>query len=73
LADGTNCHLFRNKAHTGEFDGLRLDNMPCIVPDTKHLAAMPNALPYFQPPKIRRMRGASNKTTSILPSKSMVK
>ncbi len=52
---------------------LPLDNMPCLVPDTKQIAAIPNALTYYHPPKIGRMPGTGNKTTSILPPKSMVK
>ncbi len=52
---------------------LPQDNMPCIVPDVSNIAPIPNASSYFQVPKIGRMPGTGNKTTSILPPKSMVK
>ncbi len=38
---------------------LPQDGMPCIVPDTKHLVHMPNALPYFRPPQYGQIPNAT--------------
>ncbi len=46
---------------------LPIDNMPCIVPDTKEIAAMPNALPYYPLIKAGRMPGS--KKPVLMPSK----
>ncbi len=46
---------------------LSQDEMPCIVPDTNNIAAIPNPAVHYKFPLVGRMPGRGNKKSIILP------
>ncbi len=52
---------------------LPIDNMPCVVPDTKDIAAMPNALSHFPSLLAGRMPNKGSKNAIPIVPKNLSK